>query len=244
MLENFATKTVREIAIANPATTRVFEEYKIDYCCGGNRKFKEACETAGVAADIVQKRIAEAVNFANAAPEIPERRTASELIDHIVNTHHVFTKEEAARLGTLMEKVCGKHGAQHAELLELESELRRLCEDLLPHMMKEEDVLFPYIKHLEMSVDKDLCVSRPPFGTVKNPVRMMIAEHDTAGDILRRMRQISKDYQVPDSACPSYRALYHGLQELEKDLHRHIHLENNLLFPQAAALEQKAIFGY
>lgn len=240
MVENFATKTIREIAIENPATTRVFEEFSIDYCCGGKRSFDDACQHAGVAAETVSRKIAEVLNAQNGQSDLPEQKTASALIDYIVATHHVFTKDEIIRLGALIERVCRKHSPQHKELFELENEFCRLFEDLLPHMKKEETVLFPFIKHLELSGANGLSSPRPPFGTVKNPVRMMTVEHDAAGDILRNMRQITNDYTVPDDACPSYRALYHGLEELEKDLHKHIHLENNVLFPRAIELEEEA----
>lgn len=239
MLENFATKTIREIAIENPATTRVFEEFKIDYCCGGRQNFDDACQRAGVTPEIVSRKISDVLHAQNGKPDLPKQNTVSDLIDHIVAEHHVFTKDEVVRLGALIEKVCRKHGEQHDELIELEIEFRRLCEDLLPHMRKEENVLFPFIKNLEISVTSGVSGPCPPFGRVKNPIRMMTAEHDAAGDILQKMRQITKGYTVPDDACPSYRALYLGLEELEKDLHRHIHLENNVLFPRAVELEER-----
>ena len=143
-----------------------------------------------------------------------------------------------------MEKVCRKHGDTHPELFLLENEFTALCNDLTPHMKKEETVLFPFIKHLEMSDANNLTSPHPPFGTVKNPIRMLMIEHDTDGEILRKMREIAKDYAVPENACPSFQVLYFGLEELEKDLHRHIHLENNVLFPNAVKLEQKVMLGY
>jgi regulator of cell morphogenesis and NO signaling len=242
---NFTTKTIREIALAAPAATRIFEEYKIDYCCGGGRNFYEACQFAGVSPEIVSQKLDSILNSPPEEFELPEKtRNLSELIDYILEKHHVFTKTEIARLSALMEKVRRKHGETHAELFFLENELIALCNDLTPHMRKEESVLFPFIKHLEMSAANNLSSPQPPFKTVKNPVRMMMIEHDTAGDLLRKMREITNDYAVPENACPSFRALYFGLEELEKDLHRHIHLENNVLFPRAVELEQKVIFGY
>lgn len=243
-MQNFTTQTVREIAVANPATVPVFQEYKIDFCCGGNRNFYDACQFVGVSPEIVSDKIIQVLGAQTKGFESPEQKTASDLIDYILETHHVFTKSEITRLAALMDKVCRKHGDAHTELFALQKSFSELCDDLMPHMMKEENVLFPFIKHLEMSEAKNLSSPQPPFGTIKNPVRMMMTEHDRDGEILRQMREITNDYAVPEGACPSFQALYFGLEELEKDLHRHIHLENNVLFPQAVKLEQKVIFGY
>jgi regulator of cell morphogenesis and NO signaling len=243
-MQDFTTKTIREIAVAAPAAVPVFEEYKIDYCCGGGRNFNDACRFAGVAPAVVSQKINQILGNQGQTDNSPETKSASELIDYIVEKHHVFTRREISRLTPLMEKVSRKHGDVHPELFALETEFRLLCEDLAPHMSKEEMVLFPFIKHLELSAANNLSSPRPPFGTVKNPVRMMMTEHDTAGDNLKKMRDITNGYAVPDNACPSFQALYFGLEELEKDLHRHIHLENNVLFQQAVQLEQEALFGH
>jgi regulator of cell morphogenesis and NO signaling len=242
MLE-LTTKTIREIALEMPVTTRIFEEFKIDYCCGGRKPFAEACVTAGIEPKLVMERIERAIEtFGNSSEfEYLELKTASELIDYIIDKHHVFTKKEITRLTDLMEKVCSRHGEQHSELVELKETFRLLCDDLIDHMRKEEMVLFPYVKALEASIERDIAVAPAHFGTVRNPVRMMMQEHDTAGDLLRKMRELSSNYSLPDGACPSYTGLYFGLGDLEKDLHRHIHLENNILFPQAVELEQKVL---
>lgn len=141
-----------------------------------------------------------------------------------------------------MEKVCRKHGATYVELFDIQTVFRALADELAVHMRKEETVLFPYIKTLAAEVSGKLSVAEPNFKTVKNPVRMMMREHDAAGNFLRQMREISNDYALHEDVCPSFRALYYGFEELEKDLHQHIHLENNVLFPQAIKLEQE-IFG-
>lgn len=238
-MNQLTDKTVREIAVEMPATTRVFEEFKIDYCCGGGRNFNDACESAGVAPEIVNRKINEVLNNSELQSASPDTKSAADLIDYILEEHHVFTKEAIARLSALTEKVCRKHGEKHPELFALRKSFTALCDDLTTHLRKEEMLLFPFIKHLEMSAERNLSSPRPPFGTVQNPVRMMMAEHAADGEILREMREISRDYAVPENACPSFRALYFGLEELEKDLHRHIHLENNVLFPRAVELEKK-----
>ena len=238
-MQELYNKTIREIAVEFPQTTRVFEEFKIDYCCGGGRKFSDACQTAGVAPNVVSRKIEEqvATSGRDREPEPPERKGPSDLADYIVGQHHAFTRSEVSRLTNLVEKVCRKHGPQHKELFDVQSAFIRLAEELTVHMRKEEKVLFPYIKSLEAAAANDLLIAEPRFQTVRNPVRKMMAEHDRAGDLLTEIRKISNDYALPEGACPSFRALYYGLEDLEIDLHRHIHLENNVLFPKAIEME-------
>lgn len=242
-MKNLATSTVREIALEMPVTTRVFEEFKIDYCCGGGKLFLEACRSAGANPETVLQKI-ETIIETGAPPELDWLKTATlaQLMDHIYEKHHTFTRAEIENLLPLAAKVANRHGETHPELFELEILFTNLCEDLSPHLLKEEQVLFPYIKQLEKASAGSGAINFPHFGTVRNPVAMMMNEHDTAGDILRKMRDITADYKIPEGACPSYTALYNRLEAFEKDLHQHIHLENNLLFPRAVALEEK-VFG-
>ena len=241
-MQTFATKTIRDIALASPETTRVFEEFKIDYCCGGRKPLDQACLEAGVHPELIAKKIEAAIadHRARGASNSPKKESVSELIDHIIAKHHIFTANEIERLTRLMEKVCKRHGAQHPELLEVQAVFTALTDSMTPHMRKEEMVLFPYIQSLESSVSGDGHASSPHFGTVENPIRMMMADHEADGARLKKMREISSDYTLPDGACPSYTALYAGLEDLEKDLHKHIHLENNVLFPAAVDLERNA----
>jgi regulator of cell morphogenesis and NO signaling len=239
-MNNLATKTIREIAIEAPLTTRIFEEFKIDYCCGGRVPFAEGCATAGVDPTEVMKKI-EALKTSTADDIHADQMTVNELISHIVRKHHAFTRNEIERLEPLMDKVCSKHGARSSELFEIQRLLGSLSAELIPHMAKEEMVLFPYIAQISGAADNSLFVEPAHFGTVKNPIRQMMYEHDAAGDILKKMRALSNDYTPPEDACPSYRGLYAGLEELERDLHQHIHLENNILFPKAVELETQAL---
>lgn len=239
-MQTFTTKTIREIAIAAPETTRVFEELKIDYCCGGRKPFTDACIDAGLDPAVVAEKISAEMIRSAAEPAANEiaSLSAAELVDHIISTHHVFTAQEIERLDLLMEKVYGRHGEAHPELSELRDLFRELCVSLLPHMRKEELVLFPYIHALEACRKGQQSFSLPHFGTVNNPIRMMMDDHDVDGERLRKMREVTSDYVLPEGACPSYGALYAGLKDLEADLHRHIHLENNVLFPAASELER------
>ncbi len=239
-MNNLTTKTVREIALEMPLTTKVFENHKIDFCCGGNRLFLDACKTANANAEVVLRELSVYLE-SPAETELDWVKTASlnKLIDYIVDKHHTYTRDEIENLAPLMAKVAGKHGALHAELYALEELFSELCADLTPHLMREEQVLFPYIAELENFKTKQTKVPVSRFGTVKNPVGMMMREHDTAGEVLRQMRFAASDYQVPEGACPSYTALLTRLEAFEKDLHQHIHLENNVLFPKAIELENE-----
>lgn len=231
-----AEKTVREYALEQPSATRVFEKLKIDYCCGGGRPLGEAARLAGVPLEEVGRLLDEA----GGSGEVPaglESGTLAGLIDYILDNHHAFTREEMERITALAEKVASKHGGRRPELLTVRALFRQLCEDLRPHMMKEELILFPYVRQLERAAASGLPAPRPPFGTVNNPVRVMMLEHDTAGDILRELRAAAADYVATEDACVSFRTFYQALAGFEQDLHQHIHLENNVLFPRAVELE-------
>ena len=231
--------TVREVAIELPQSTRLFETLKIDYCCGGNKPLAQACAAAGVDVDDVMEMLTEVTAQTAPSSAVTDFQSLSlpELITHILDTHHVFTRSEMERLATLTAKVIGAHGTNHPELLHLGELFRLLCADLRPHMFKEEQVLFPYILSMTQAKENNQAGPFAPFGTVNNPIRMMMHEHDNAGDILRELRAVTSDYEVPADACISYRTLYQALEDFEKDLHQHIHLENNILFPKALELE-------
>jgi len=240
MIQNLTTKTVREIALEAPLTTRVFEHHRIDYCCGGQSLFLDACRRAGADAEDVLKEINDCLESGEAT-EIDWIRDASlgKIADYIVAKHHVYTEYEIKNLQPLMTKVATKHGGSHPKLFAMEQLFSRLCDELVPHMMKEERVLFPYVKELERFRTENGKAPLSCFGTVRNPVGAMMREHDAAGEILTKMRAAADDYRIPEGACPSLTALMTRLEALEKDLHRHIHLENNVLFPRAVELEDE-----
>jgi regulator of cell morphogenesis and NO signaling len=236
MLET--TKTVREYALEMPRATCIFEKLGIDYCCGGGKSLADACAKAGVAVDEVLGSLKGIENpDGMSASEGWQAVSLAELIAHIVEKHHAFTRQELARLDALVVKVCGVHGQNHPELFRIQKQFQELSRELEPHMLKEERVLFPFIIQMEEAAKNNRTLPTPPFGTVRNPVRVMMAEHDAAGDILRAMREVSSDYTTPEDACISYQTLYDALAALEADLHQHIHLENNILFPRAAEME-------
>lgn len=232
-------RTVRELALEYPSATRLFESLGIDYCCGGNRSLEEACAAKNLDSEQVLDSLEQAESLARAGQTKREwqREPLCELIEHIKNTHHKYTREEIARLEPLFKKVCGVHGKNHPELLHIRETFAGLAEELTMHLMKEEMVLFPYVIRMEEARIQREPVVPAPFGTVKHPVAMMMQEHDGAGEALRAMREASSGYVAPEGTCVSYRTLYQALEELEADLHQHIHLENNILFPRAVELE-------
>ncbi len=234
-------KTVRELALENPAATRVFERLGIDYCCGGNKSLEEACRTAKLPIERVLDALEVADQSARASRVDRDWQIEplAELVAHIKSTHHKYVREEIARLGPLFDKVCSVHGKNHPEVLDIQGIFRGLAEELTMHLMKEEVVLFPYIVRMEESIIQHEPVLPSPFGSVANPISMMEHEHDSAGNALRAMRETSSGYLAPAEACVSYKTLYTALAEFEADLHQHIHLENNILFPRAVTMEQK-----
>jgi len=235
-----SARTVRELAVEIPNATRIFEKFGIDYCCGGKKPLDEACRAANLPIhDVIQ-----ALETA-ASPASPTYDQLSgslaELVDHIVKTHHKFTREEISRLQKLLSKVCSVHGQNHPELITIQSTFQHLAQELTMRLMKEENALFPYIIRMEEAVLQHDPVLPPPFGSVQNPVRMMAEEHDGAGEAIRQIRAASGNFAAPPDACVSYRALYEALEGFEADLHQHIHLENNILFPRSIAMEENAL---
>ena len=233
--------TVMEVAVQVPQSTTLFDTLKIDYCCGGKRPLTEACESAGVKVENVIAMLDVLSKTGDKAEDTVDFRELSltALITHIVETHHQFTKSELDRLTALVDKVRDAHGANHPELFKVAELFQQLCADLKPHMFKEEQVLFPYIVRLDEASSQNRLRPFAPFGTVNNPIRMMEMEHEAAGTILHELRAATSDYKVPADGCFSYKTLYQGLADLEKDLYQHIHLENNILFPKAIGLEAR-----
>lgn len=228
-------RVVRDLVLEHPAAARIFETFSIDYCCGGGQTLAEACQSAKCSIEEVSRAIAKCDSPA------PERdwRTAplADLAQYIVDRHHSFTRAEISRLAGLISKVVSAHGKNHPELLRVQRIFEGLSEELLQHMDKEEGLLFPYIEALEESARLSRRPPEPVFGTVQNPVAAMIMEHEASGQALDTMREATRNYALPASACVSFEALYQALPAFATDLHQHIHLENNILFPRAIELE-------
>jgi regulator of cell morphogenesis and NO signaling len=235
-----AETTVGELVKIRPARARVFEQFKIDYCCGGKLPLAEACAKrdldASAVLDQLQRADAEAEQRDNTLVDA-DAMGLSELADHIEQVHHAYLREELPRLDQMTDRVYRVHGEHEPRLADVRSAFVALKTELTSHMMKEEQILFPMIRQLETatSVPDSHC------GSITNPIRQMESEHDNAGDALEIMNKSTDGYQPPQWACNTYRAMLDGLETLEKDMHQHIHKENNVLFPKAAKLEAELL---
>ena len=238
-METITEKTVREIAIESPSSVRVFESLGIDYCCGGKRPLSDACSHANVDIDRVLNLLATASRDAQVQDDGEWRdRPLGDLIAHIVETHHGFVRRETPRVASLLAKVAAKHGPLRPEINQIEALFTAIGQELSTHMLKEEQVLVPYVARMEQATQSGNPLPEAFFGSVKRPIANMVAEHDDAGALLSQIRELSHAYTAPSDACPTFLALYSGLGEFERDLHQHIHLENNILFPRAVEMEQ------
>ena len=230
-------QTVGQMVVERPQRSRVFDRLRIDYCCGGKRTLEEACAKRGLDLKAVLAELEAFDAEANTQPDAvrPANLTMTELADDIERTHHAYLREELPRLGDLVKKVSAVHGQAHPWLTGLTSVYAELVAELEPHMLKEEQILFPLIREL------DQAATAPSFhcGSVGNPIRMMEMEHQNAGAALDRIREMTTDYEIPEGACNSFRAMLSGLEHLEADLHLHIHKENEILFPKASEMEAK-----
>ncbi len=233
---------VKDVALADRNSRQVLEEAGVDYCCGGSKPLGEACAEAGVKLEEIQKRLREQKSEAGSADTVWTSVPLAELARHIRKKHHRYVREAIGRLRPLAGKVRMKHGEKHRELADVEELLHAVAREMSAHMQKEELVLFPYIEALEKAANCGESPEPPFFGTVKNPIHMMMREHDAAGELVRKIRQASGGYAIPADSCASYKALYEELCAFEADLHEHVHLENNILFPRAVELEA-TIFG-
>jgi len=231
------TQTVREIALEQPTAIRVFEQFGIDYCCGGRKPLAEACAAGNLEIDSVLAALEAAEKKPGIEVENWAEKSLESLSSYIVAKHHAYVKREMPRLGQLAQKVVNRHGSTKPELPVIANTLKQLDEELTHHLAKEEAVLFPYIAGLERSVSIGTPRPRSCFGTVANPIAIMTQEHDAAGALTSEIRRLSRDFTTPEDACPTFHAFYDGLREFEQDLHQHIHLENNILFPRAIELD-------
>ena len=227
---------VGDIVAKYPKAARVFEAHRIDYCCGGDHPLTEACDAAGASPAAVLNEILQAV-----AKPVADRDwtadTLADLIQHIVDVHHAYLREELPVLTNRLQKVLAAHGERHgASLSALSAAFDELHRDLGPHLEKEERILFPAILRCEQAAGEPGGARAAGAAGLRHPIAVMQQEHESAGRALKQMRTVAEDYTVPADGCTTYRALFDGLVRLEADLHRHIHLENNILFPRVIAL--------
>jgi len=232
---------VKEIVAANPGATRILEGAGVDYCCGGNKSLHDACAHAGVSEEEIMERLRENKTNVGPADENWASAPLGDLTQHIREKHHRYVREAVQRVPALLARVKTKHGNNHPEIPEIEELFLKVGREMIMHMQKEEQVLFPYIEAVERAASGKETLEPPFFQTVRNPVHAMMQEHDAAAALVRQIRTASSAYTPPANACASYQALYRDLQEFEADLHEHVHLENNILFPRAVEMEAETV---
>lgn len=233
-------KTVGELVRDDFRTAEVFKKFNIDFCCGGKKTINEVCSDNDISIDKLSNALAETEtrsgadsgkNFKDWEPDF--------LINYIINIHHKYVNENLPLLSEFTNKIASVHGERHPELIQIAELFQGIVSELQHHMMKEENILFPYIKTLNDTFKNGSKLTPSPFGTVRNPVRMMEMEHENAGSLLKQIRNLSDNFNLPEDACNTYTVTYKKLDEFENDLHQHIHLENNILFPRAIELEEQ-----
>lgn len=225
-----ADRTVGELVAERPGRSLVFQDFKIDFCCQGGRTLREACEGRGVALESVLEQL-EAEQHTDNAPDFnPAELPPAQLADYIVTKHHSFLRQELPRLRMMATRVAQVHGGHTPSLVSIFEVFQGMADELISHLAKEEQMLFPAIKALDRAESF--------LGSLDGPIACMMHEHEDTGAALAELRSLSNDYSPPPEACNTYRALFAGLQDLEKDMHRHIHLENSILFPAAQRLVQ------
>jgi regulator of cell morphogenesis and NO signaling len=239
-------KQIGEIAAENNAAIALFEKHKIDYCCAGNRLLGEALRARGIDLNTFSGELAALESsMSGVAVTEPDWNRASlvKLTEHIVEQHHVHLQRELPRLEQVMANVIERHGARHSgSLLPLRRVFQHLKQELEGHLRKEEAVLFPAIAKLEAAWAAGAAPPPTPFGSFSNPIRMMLLDHETAAWELEEMRELTHNYTPPPDACETYRELLRGLEALEIDMHMHVHLENNILFPRTMRIDSRNEF--
>ena len=239
MSERLERATVGEIVATDYRAARIFEQFGIDFCCGGRRSLAEACASASVDPSALERALdalPTAADSGDGDVDDVTRWAPDRIIDHVLATHHAYVRLALPAIAGYLTKLVDVHGSRHPELARIAMTFARLGQDLLQHMMKEERILFPYIRELALHPRRQ---APSPFGTVENPIRMMEREHREAGDEMRLIRELTGGYLPPADACATYRVCFDELATFERDLHRHVHLENNVLFPKAVELERE-----
>jgi regulator of cell morphogenesis and NO signaling len=227
-MEFTASTLIADIVSAVPSSMKVFERHGIDFCCGGQRPVGDACSAQGVPIETLRADIAAAAAQPEADTRLWTSATLSDLIAHILDRYHAKLAQDMPGLTRMADKVAAVHGERHPETLDVARLFQGLRDELDSHMMKEEQILFPIVRQVEQGVG-----AHPMAAHIAQPIRVMEREHQSAGVVLARLRELSGGYALPADGCSTFQALYAGLEEFERDLHAHIHLENNILFPRA-----------
>lgn len=237
-MENLESRTVAELVTENIKTAHVFKKYGIDFCCGGGISIEKACKKANVNLELLKQDLLNTRNEITRATNYNSWKLDF-LTDHIINVHHSYVEENIPLLLQYANRVAEVHGHHYTELLEIKELVHQVAGELSSHLKKEELILFPFIKKMVAAKENGSELPEAHFGTTANPIKMMEDEHEDAGDAFRKIAMLSNNYTPPENACNTYRAFYAKLDEFEQDLHQHIHLENNILFPKCLAMEKE-----
>lgn len=239
-MEDIQEKTIGEMVAENYRSAAVFKKHEIDFCCNGNRSIEQACHNNAASIDAVKNDL-RLVKESSGNKEAVVNDFASWpldlLVSYIEKKHHRYVTKQVPVLKEYLDKLCKVHGGKHPELIEINLLFSGCAAELSSHMKKEEQVLFPFIMKMVMAKEENAGRFSAPFGSVQNPISMMMKEHDTEGKRFRKIKELSENYMPPPDACNTYRVTYALLQEFEDDLHLHIHLENNILFPKSVEME-------
>jgi len=230
---------IGELVAKDYRTASVFKKYGIDFCCQGNRNIMEACDKKKIDSKavlndldaIIQGKEESSLDYASWPLDV--------LADYIEKKHHRYVQQRTLEILPYLDKICRVHGERHPELLEIREHFNATAGELAMHMKKEELILFPFVRKLAQAKDLGTRVNSAPFGTVQNPIEAMMQEHSNEGERFRKIEALSNNYTPPQDACNTYAVAIALLKEFEQDLHLHIHLENNILFPKAIALEKE-----
>ncbi|HMW66141.1 MAG TPA: iron-sulfur cluster repair di-iron protein [Chitinophagaceae bacterium] len=232
-------ETLGEIAAKDLRKAQIFRKYGLDFCCGGKKTVKEACSEKGLDVAKIEQELLQADKVVSSRPLPYNEWELDFLADYIVNTHHSYVKKNLPDILAYANKVARVHGSRHPELLPVRELVEEVYNEMMNHMVKEERILFPYIKDIVTAQKNTQPLQASHFGTVQNPINMMEMEHEVVGKNMEEIRTLTQNYVLPDDACASYSLLYRMLDEFEEDLHIHVHLENNILFPKALKAEQQ-----
>ncbi len=236
-MESTPKRLIKDLVTEDFRTASVFEKYSIDFCCGGKKPLEAACKEQGIDVADVLADLRTIDQVQDPGRSLFGEWDLDQLANYIIEHHHGYLRRTIPSLLAHTEKIATVHGKNHPELVAIAEQFRAIAEELSGHMMKEERILFPYIGYLAAARREGTPAQRPPFQTIRNPIRMMEAEHQSAGDGTAFIHNASKGYIVPQDGCTTYRVTYQELEEFERDLHQHVHLENNILFPKAVELE-------
>lgn len=236
---NMQEETIGEIVANDYRTAAIFKSYKIDFCCNGNRKFSDVCKEKNIDMEKLADEI-NAVTLKQSSNTFDYKSMDTDLlIDYVEKKHHRYVNNTIPVLLQYLDKLCKVHGNQHQELFEINNEFKECATALTAHMKKEELILFPIIRNMMKSNATHHELNLPHFKTVNNPINVMLSEHDTEGERFRKIALLTNDYTPPADACGTYKVAFSLLKEFEDDLHTHIHLENNIVFPRAIELQKQ-----